>query len=121
MSLPRIDLADSTDEGRAIAEALRKRGYIVVERTVESLRDGSDAALVLLAGDDPLTIDALTALEERQASAPIILLGQPDDTLFRSERGWWRRGRGRSDSEASQAQTGAGRTGGNGENREVQI
>jgi hypothetical protein len=80
MSLPRIELADPTDEGRAIAEALRKRGHVVVERSVESLTGGSDAALVLLAGDDPATVDALTALLARETSAPIILLGQPDDS-----------------------------------------
>jgi len=79
MAPSRIDLADPSEEGSAIAEALRTRGYHVVERSIDSLREGTDAALVLLAGDDAESVDALTALKDTAENVPIVLLGLPDD------------------------------------------
>jgi hypothetical protein len=87
MAIPRIELVDQSPEGQRVAEALRERGYYVLERSLESLSDGTDAALVLLAGDAPGAMGALAALRNGVAPlVPVLLLGSPphgtsEDTL----------------------------------------
>lgn len=76
MSVPCIELADPSSEGQRIAEVLRERGFYVVERSVESLRDGSEAALILLGGDVDGALEVLAALRGT-SPAPVILLGDP--------------------------------------------
>ena len=78
---PRIELADPSPEGQRIAEVLRERGFYVVERSIESLRDGSDASLVLLGGEAEGAIAALTALRgsAKGSLGALILLGDPTD------------------------------------------
>jgi hypothetical protein len=77
---PRIVLADPSEEGKSIAEALRGRGYLVSEEPIASLvTEGAGAALILLAGDVSESIEALAALADVDDLPPIVLLGHPDD------------------------------------------
>ncbi len=77
---PRIVLADPSEEGKAIAEALRRRSYRVVETSIPSLADECEgAALILMAGDAPEAAAALADLADIAELAPIILFGHPDD------------------------------------------
>ena len=75
----RVDVADPTPEGKLIADALRARDIAVFERSVESLRDGSDAAVVVLAGDADGARETLTVFAglEDAATAPVLVVGSP--------------------------------------------
>lgn len=75
----RVDVADPTPEGASIAEALRAHGIDVLERSIASLHDGSDAAVVILAGDAEGALEALSifARLEDSATAPVLLVGSP--------------------------------------------
>jgi len=79
VTVPRIELADPGPEGQRIAEALRGRGFYVVERSVESFAHGTDAALLLLAGDVEGALEALRRVRSTATTAttPVILLGEP--------------------------------------------
>ncbi len=79
MTVPCIELADPGREGQRIAEVLRERGFYVVERSIESLRDGTEAALLLLAGDAEGALDALGKIRSAPSTVhtPCILLGAP--------------------------------------------
>ncbi len=82
MSVPRIDLANPTPEGTAIAEALRARGFYLLERSLDSLRAGTDAALVILAGDVAGALGVLAVLRSGATASvvPVILIGMPSES-----------------------------------------
>lgn len=81
MVLRRVDVADPTSEGPRIADALRGKGFSVVEKSVESLAKGTDAALVVLAGDAAGSRDVLRALRGASATAitPVVVVGVPPE------------------------------------------
>ncbi|MBW2463305.1 MAG: hypothetical protein JRH11_16770, partial [Deltaproteobacteria bacterium] len=79
MAAPRIDVVDPSAESQALVEVLRGRGFEVVTRTMASLDDGCDAALLLLAGDADGAMDALEALRTNEVKVLVILLGRPED------------------------------------------
>ena len=85
---PRIELADPSPEGQRIAEVLRERGFYVVERSIESLHDGSTASLVLLGGEADGAIAALRALRSGAKSTltALILLGDPPEPELASSK-----------------------------------
>ncbi len=75
----RVDIVDPTEEGRIIIAALREAGIEVVERTVSDLAHGTDAALVVLAGDAEGAAELLGNLRRAGATAntPVVLVGAP--------------------------------------------
>lgn len=79
MSVRLVEIADDSEEGRRIAETLRGRGFRVVERSMNSLGDGSDADALLLAGDVDGVEETLRVLRSLPSTAttPVILLGAP--------------------------------------------
>ncbi len=78
---PRIVLADPSEEGKSVAEALRAKGYLVSEHPIVSLvEECAGAALILLAGDASDSTRALADLADLEDLAPIVLLGKPDDS-----------------------------------------
>lgn len=78
MSLPRVDVCDSTDEGASIVAALRGRSLLVTEVTAADLAQGSDASLVVLAAEADGAIELLATLRVDATSVtPVVLLGSP--------------------------------------------
>jgi CheY-like chemotaxis protein len=75
----RIDVADSSEEGRALADALRERGFTVRCVAPAEVASAGGLALVVLAGDDDHTLSILDALRQdpRTALVPVILTGVP--------------------------------------------
>ncbi len=76
VAIRRIELVDPSPEGQRVAEALRAHGLYVLERSFESLREGTAAAVVIIASDAPSADEALKAMRAAgRSDVPLILLG----------------------------------------------
>jgi hypothetical protein len=75
MACTHLDLADP-HEGERLAAALRAAGFEVVERPVEALRGGTDAALAIVGADVEGLSDVLEALRHSAGTAnmPVLLV-----------------------------------------------
>src|SRR5688500_18739653 len=76
----RVDVVDPGADGTRIGNALRDEGLSVDQRTLESLvAEGTDATLLVLAGDAAGAVDAVRSVRAapRSTAIPIVLVGSP--------------------------------------------
>jgi hypothetical protein len=79
VSSPCIEVADPTPEGSRIVEALRARGFYVLERSFDGLDTEREAALVMVAIDVAGGATALERIAKSGSTVPVIAIGAASD------------------------------------------
>lgn len=77
---PHVEVVDPSAEGGWVVRALREEGIDVVERSLDEVRGGSGAALLVLAVEVEGVLELIEQLRATDAmvTTPIVLIGQPE-------------------------------------------